>query len=469
MIRKYSTLLLLFFTCLVSLSFAQDSTNLLSFEAFLDLVKSNHPMARQANIQLEKADAELLGSRGSFDPKLYTKVNQKYFSDDQYFSLINGGIVIPTNFGLKIKTGYETNEGIYLDPSKTVPESGLYYAGLSLSLGQGLLIDERRADLRKAKIYLESSQQDQRAMMNNLIFDASKAYWEWFQAYNNLDVYTNALRLAKQRMTAVKSAARFGDRPAVDTLEAGIQVQNRMLNVQQSELDYIKASAKLSVYLWDENFIPLQLNTTTIPFKIANVEPIPLDLNIVTNLDSLVLNHPELRQYDFKIQQLEIDRRWKREQLKPEVNINYNPISEPINGNPFAEYSINNYTWGMSVSMPLFLRKERGGIQLMDLKIQETELTINNKQASLLYKANASINDWNTSVQQYKLYQQTVKDYLRLLNAEKQLFDGGESSLFMVNSRELGYINAQVKLIELLAKNRKADIATLFSLGLLVN
>jgi hypothetical protein len=77
------------------------------------------------------------------------------------------------------------------------------------------------------------------------------------------------------------------------------------------------------------------------------------------------------------------------------------------------------------------------------------------------------LNEWETLEGLVELYQQTVQDYLGLLNGERQMFNAGESSLFMVNSRELGYINAQLKLIELLAKNHKAELKTLYSFGLL--
>jgi len=65
------------------------------------------------------------------------------------------------------------------------------------------------------------------------------------------------------------------------------------------------------------------------------------------------------------------------------------------------------------------------------------------------------------------LIQKTVRDYAGLLNGERQKFDAGESSVFLVNRRELGYINAQVKLIALLAKNYKAALGAEYALGLL--
>jgi hypothetical protein len=60
-----------------------------------------------------------------------------------------------------------------------------------------------------------------------------------------------------------------------------------------------------------------------------------------------------------------------------------------------------------------------------------------------------------------------VSNYERLWQSEKRLFDSGESSLFMINSREMSYINAQIKLNEIINKNKKAALDTEYSFGLL--
>ena len=188
---------------------------------------------------------------------------------------------------------------------------------------------------------------------------------------------------------------------------------------------------------------------------------------LLTQIDSIIQQHPEVNQYRYKIDMLEIDQRWKREQLKPTLNLNYNALTEAVNDNPLAEYSSANYKWGLTFSMPILLRKERGALRLADLKINDAELELASKTAVLGYKALASINEWANTAEQVELYSQTVRDYDGLLGGERQMFDAGESSLFMVNSRELGYINAQLKLIELLTKNRKAGLAANYSLGVL--
>ena len=66
---------------------------------------------------------------------------------------------------------------------------------------------------------------------------------------------------------------------------------------------------------------------------------------------------------------------------------------------------------------------------------------------------------------QIRLYTKTVEDYAALLAGERRLFNGGESSLFMINSREKGFIGAELKMVELVTKNRKAILKIQFALG----
>ncbi len=446
-----------------------EDTTLLDFNSFLNRVKEHHPVAVQANLQLEKGNASVMQARGGFDPKAFTEVNQKYYSDNKYYSLIDGGLKIPTWFGLEVKGGYEQNEGLYLNPENNVPAAGLWYAGLSLPLGQGLFIDQRRAELRQAQVYQQSTEVERVALLNEVLYEAGKAYWAWFEAYNKVRIYEEAVALANQRFEAVRQGSFLGDRPAIDTLEAGIQWQNRQLNLQEAQLSFNNASAMLSVFLWEDGIIPLEVAPGTLPPSSQQISYTAVSPQLLGELDSLINNHPNLRQYAFKLDQMEIERRWKKEQLKPTLNLNYNAITEATPGNPLAEYSINNYKWGLSFNMPLFLRKERGSLNMANLKIRETELEYSNKSAALNYKAVAALNEWDNTAGQVQLYTKTVRDYRGLLNGERQMFSAGESSLFMVNSRELGYINAQLKLVELLTKNQKASLESRYALGILNN
>ena len=401
-------------------------------------------------------------ARGGFDPKLATDISQKYFSGSQYYSLIDAGLKVPTWFGIELNAGYEQNNGSFLNPENSTSGGGLAYAGVSVPVGKGLFIDERRAELRKAQIYQKSTKVEQRLMLNELLFSAGKAYWDWFEAYEVLNVYKEALELAEFRFSSVKEEVRFGDKPAIDTLEAGIQLQNRQLGLQQAQLDFKNTSAKLGIYLWQNGQIPLELKENTTPVDKNTVLLRTSEGLLLDRIDSLVAYHPYLQQYRYKIDELKIDRRMKLENLKPQLDLKYNALNQVVGNNPFADLSINNYDWGLQFSIPIPLRKERGALKLAKLKIENAELDVVNQQAKIDFQINSSINDWNTTRDQAALY-----DYRGLLQGERDKFSAGESSLFMVNSREVGYINAQIKYLGLLAKNRKAELATEYALGTL--
>jgi outer membrane protein TolC len=104
---------------------------------------------------------------------------------------------------------------------------------------------------------------------------------------------------------------------------------------------------------------------------------------------------------------------------------------------------------------------------MAELKIEEAQLDFGNKRNLLDFKVTKSMNDLETTDSQIQLYQQTVRDYGMLLQGERTRFEAGESSLFLVNAREVGLIQAQVKLVDLLVKNQSAALSFRHALGVL--
>lgn len=461
---------ILFFTITSGL-FAQDSLQkVFTFDEFFSLVKENHPLAMQANLQLEVGVAAVRASRGGFDPEAFASASQKYFDDKKYYSITEGGLRVPTWFGIELEGGYDQNEGVFLNPQNNVPEAGLWFAGISVPLGKDLILDQRRKDLRKAQLFQENTKAMQTTLINDLLLEASQVYWSWVSAYHQLEVFNKGYDLANFRYISVRQSANLGDLPPIDTVEASIQVQNRMLSQQSALLNYQNMSAQLSAYLWADGLIPLELAENTIPPALKSIELSVVDPEINLYKDTLIASHPELQIAQNKIDQLDVERRYRAQQLLPKIDLKYNPLLEPSsNGDILDNYSVNNYTWGIQFNMPIFIRNERGNLQRIKLEQQETQFSFDNKEQLLLFKLKASINDWNTSRQQAELYKNTARDYERLLEGEQQLFTEGESSLFMVNSREIGFINAQVKLIELTTKNQFSRIKTYYAAGTLLN
>lgn len=426
-------------------SFSQmDSTIVLTFTDFMTIVKANHPVAKQAELMPLSAKADLLKAKGGFDPKLFTEIDAKEFNEKNYYFLSNSGLKVPTWFGVELKAGYEANRGKYLGNEHSTPASGLWYGGISVPIGKNLFIDERRTTLKQANLMIGNSEVERSLMYNDLILHASAAYWDWFKAEQLLETSVSALQLADERFSAVKIGAELGEYAFIDTVEAKLLRDTRKIELQQASVNAVYYRSVLNTYLWLPDLVPLELEESTKPQQDVSFQ---ISLPEVT-VDSTLW----IRKYAYKMDYLDLEERLKKEMLKPQVDLRYTPLLQPTSNDLFLPFSANNMKWGVTASFPLFLRKERGDLQSVRLKQQNNQFEMEAKVLELKNKLNAT-SFLITSLQaQIALQEEMIASYLLMRNAELQKFEIGESSLFLVNSREMKYIESRQKLIELKAK-----------------
>ena len=449
-------------------SFAQQDSvrnNVMSLKQFYELIYLNHPLVQRVRLNVDNAKAMQLTAKGNFDPKLFYQFNDKYFNEKNYYQLNNAGLSIPTKYGVDFKTGFENNDGYFLNPENTTPQKGLYYAQISVPLVQGIMTDERRTVLKQAQINIKATQAELDFQLNELFYKAGKSYLEWQLAFTNLSVNKEAYTLGKQRFEAVKRSFELGDRPAIDTVEAGIQVFDRLAGWQQAELEFKNKSIELTGFLWLSNNTPALLDSSIIPdSKISSL--IDKTTDDSTELNEIIALHPNIRSANFKLDILNAEKKLKMEKLKPMINLNYNPLFDAANVSTSA---FNNYKWGVSVNFPLFLRKERGDLMSAKLKIQQSQLELDYKKNEIGNKIKMSQNDIQYSNNQLNIFKNNIKNYEALWVAEKRLFDNGESSLFMINSRENTFINARIKLNDYNFKFNKSVLELYYAKGQLQN
>ncbi len=454
--------------CLPELQvFSQNDSTVVSFEYFLELVETNHPLSKQADLLIESGSANLQKAKGNFDPVITSDFDQKQFDGKNYYRLNSNQLKIPTAIGLELKAGYDNNSGAFVNPENQLPPNGLAYAGVAIPIGEGLLFDERRHAVRQAEVFEKATELERQLMINQLLYDASTAYWEWYEAWNTFRILEQALDLAQIRFKAIKESFIQGDVPAIDTLEAFILVQNRQLSSSNARINLQNTRLNASTLLWSEEQEPLMLNENSRPLDHDDllVEN-PVDENtvidIIANLDQ---SHPKLQMFYNKLENLQIEKKLKTEKVKPKLNLNYNFLNQPINNNPFEGFSSNDYKWGFEFSMPLLLRSARGDLQMTKVKIEQTDLGRKQENQEIRNKILALYLELNNLFDQIAVYQQTVGNYQSLMNGEKRKFEEGESSVFLVNSRESSLISAEVKLIELFSKYKKAQAGLRLATG----
>lgn len=438
----------LFTVSLLGFSQTEDLPNVLRFDEYLGFVKKFHPIVKQAELVIDESQAKLMKSRGAFDPKIEVDYDRKRLKGSEYWDQLNGTFKIPTWFGVELKASFEENTGDFLNPENFIPDGGLYSAGLSVPIARNLLINDRMASLKQARLFREQAKADRDIFVNNILFEASKVYFKWLQSYSELKLFENFLANAELRYRGILRGVELGENAQIDATEARIALNSRKLSLEQSRIKMIKASLELSTFLWLDNNIPVELQPNVIPD--VDTEPIvdaTFDINQLRGEELAIDNHPKMMSLDFKRQSLNVERRLKANMLLPRVDFEYNFLT----GSPDIARSFNtaDYKGGLKISTPLFLRKARGDLRLAKIKLSDTDFEIDATRVNLQNKINALKQELDSYVTQNEITVEMVTDSERMLQAEERRFQLGESSVFLVNSRETKLIENQLKAIKI--------------------
>ncbi|TXC76076.1 TolC family protein [Luteibaculum oceani] len=452
MMRSLLPFVLILFT-ITSPILGQSSTTELGYQDFIERVFEHHPEAVVANLIETRALAKLSESRGNFDPQFFIDISEKKFDQKDYYGLREMGLVVPTVLGLKFDAGLERNRGVFLNPENSTPSDGLYYAGVSLPILQGLITDKRRTALAKAKALAQVGEAEKDLALATLHYNASNAYYNWCAAYLKLNIYKDALFAARTRYNAVVNSYYLGDKPAIDTVEAGIQVANRQVDLNNQIIKLFKAKNDLETYLWQNGYLPLELDSNTIP-RVRDFYARDFD----SKLDSL--QFPLLRALKGEIAATKTELRWAREQIKPTLNLKYQVLnSASLQPNELRYQGLdNNYKWGLEFTFPILIREARGKSRFYAAKTESLERKYQSKEREIENKVEVNIQALEILKQQQKLVDRNVANYNELLGAERTLFQNGESSLFLVNAREQGWLKSQIDRIDNVLKTANSEL-----------
>ena len=430
----------LFFACVWSLN-AQ--SEVFDFETFKLTVSKFHPLIQKANNLALTGNGEVLKALGGFDPTISSNVNQKTFNGKEYYWTSNTTLKIPIWFGTNLKAGYEANRGEYVENDQKLPGSGLWYAGVEIPLLQGFLYNERQFQLQQAQNLQQMSVAERQLAVNDLLLDAFSTYWTWTEAYKKLMIAKEGFVLAEVRYKAAKEQVEVGENPPIDTVEALILLENRTVENKSAQTQFQNATLLLQTFLWADGNQLVSIPTNVTP-QLANTNPEVGILN-ANDIDSL----PSIQLAAYKVDQIALDVKWKKEQLKPSINANYNLLNQPSGNLEISQFSMQNYKFGVTAYVPLFLRKERGGVKLAKLKMENAGLDLLAKKREYDQKIKNLSNEIELQTANIVIQKRIVAHTRTLRTAELDKFQAGESSLFMINSREQTYLSSENKLVEL--------------------
>ena len=201
----------------------------LQLDAFLGQVLQSHPDVDAIRLEDDRAAAVLMQARGAFDPMIGTGYEYKTKDDKDKLNVLKSGLALPFNAPLSpsLTLDYKRGLGSSIDPSvKTVP-SGEARFGVSVSPLRGLVTDKKRTAMATARLEPRRTDAHQRFLQNNLLLDATRAYWTWVEAQQLLQIQQDLLDLASRRYELITRRARAGEEAPIDSIEAELAAVGR--------------------------------------------------------------------------------------------------------------------------------------------------------------------------------------------------------------------------------------------------
>lgn len=440
----------------------------LSMNQYLRWVAEEHPAIKEAKQRWLQSQNLLLMAKGNFDPSLNFAMDRKKFDGKNYYTISENQLTIPTRWGMKFKAGYDFTSGSFLNPLDVKPLNGQALLGMDIPLLQGLLFDEYRLILREAELNMTIQKIGLEQVENDVLLDAAKAYLDWYVSYQQRDVQNQALILAKNRLKDMVTSFLEGDKPTIDTVEVYVNVLTRESSLFEVTLDYTLATQEMGNYLWQndqpvnpENYFPLA--TSELDPILENSSEGWIENTLNGNLDLMILR--------LTGNQYQLERKWALEQFKPNLNLQFNALATGRSFN--QEFDVrsdnflleNNYKLGLRARIPILYRKERGKLQLIDNKMKEWEYKTMDKTQYWITKAKQYFSAFEVLDAQVRNLQNQANQLNALLDAEKIKFSAGESSVFLLNTREQKNLEIAMKFIKIKGDWLKSYYTLLWTSG----
>jgi outer membrane protein TolC len=402
---------------------------------------SNHPLAKTAAAVEERGIAEALAGRAGLDPKFKLEYDRKDFKGTEYFDYGKAEVSWQSPFAVQIAGGYQVAEGSFLNDERTLPANGQAYLALKIPLLRGLLTDATRIGLRRGELAVDRQRAAADVIRNDLRYDVRLRYLQWIFAERTVNLNEEIETALLQRLVDYRQLVRQGDKPAVDTLEATVY-----LGLQRQTLAIARVEEDLSRQSLAELYWPLD-NTDRPGNFSASLLPLP---------DTSALgNHPQLAELTLALADARLQLELKEEARKPELNLEYYLLGDGVGLPETNNVLQESYKLGVTASYPILNRKARAGAQLSQLKLIESRNKLNDKSQSLQIKALAyreAITDYTTQIESGDVL---ADQAARLLAAEQELFGLGESTQFLVNSRQQALLKARLNVVKLVFMREK--------------
>lgn len=427
----------------------------LSLHEVLQSVDETHPKLEEADRKVEAADGKRLGASGAWDPTL--KLGLRWAPVGFYQTgMVDATVSQATPlYGLGVFAGYRYGWGnfpVYKGDKETLT-GGELRAGAELPLWKDGPIDERRADVSKAKLRQRQADCDRDAARLELRNKAAKAYWNWVAAGQDVRIQETLLAVATTRGKGLVGQAEAGARPEIIVVDNDRLILDRKTKLVSSRQIFESARVALSLFYRDPQQTPILVDPQRLPNLPPEMHPEQLEPEASAERHAQE-NRPELCSLRLERDVANVDRRLAKNQRGPKLNVQAFVAKDIGQGAP--ELEPVEFGAGVVFEMPLALRKARGEYRAANAEVGRLDAQVRGLTDFVTAEVRAARVTLEAAQKQVELARLQVKAARTLAQAEREKFDEGASDLVIVNLRELASAEAERLEVKALSEYQKA-------------
>lgn len=447
----------------------------------LALENNNDIDASRNNVQSSEYDLKI--SRSAYDPIISGETNYEK-STSASSSSLNGG-----SDGKSKQSSFSGNVGLSgivpfqggsfkttFDSSRTTTNNQFsslnpqYSSGLKFSYTQPLFrnrsFDNTRRNIEVAKKNLSLTDTQFRNKTIEVIAQIETAYWDLVYALKNLQVQNDAVKEGREQLQSIQRQVEAGKLAPIDVVAAENQVTTFEQGVYTAQETVTRAENTLKTLMlpdyknemWSRALIPVTSVLQETP-KIYLSEAI----------ESAMTNRPEIAELKTNKDINNINSRYYKNQLKPEINLTatYNPtglagtpttnnssvFTNNVSPNLVGGYGTslsnlfsNDYSTikvGVSFSLPLKNRKAEAEFAKSKVESNKLDNQLEQKQQVIAAEVRNTMQAMRSAEARLASATSLRITAEKQYESEQRRFQAGSSTLYLVLERQQSLVNAR--------------------------
>lgn len=433
------------------LSFGLNVQAKLSFENFIESVRKNHPTIKLASLEREIAAAKRLEAAGAFDPSIdssnfYNRYNSSSKIGEELDAFSSStALVLPTRFGAKFSGGAKYAIGDISTPISPTGDTGEYFITAEVPLlRNGFYRNESAIKEKQAKLSVTDAEYLYFRTSLNILMQAAAEYYSWVTAYEIFSLENGMLQVVLDQANFTQEQIELGNLPEISSSEALREVRSREGKVQTQSRKFQEASYKVNSFMWEDNGSSMRVpwfdDVALDPVNIEEIDREDINAAQLTALE----NRPELKSLKISKDIVKLDKSFAKNQMLPLLNAYISPGYET--GNDSIGPTLQA---GVNISLPLRVRTAKGKLKQAEIKLEQIDVKEKQTLQRIFLEIENAASEINANYKKYLAAQEELKHAQELEKGEKDRFELGDSTLFLVIRRQRARLESQIKLAEI--------------------